>query len=741
MSTIPSASGVTREAVLDHLGRVLSSASFQGADRSTTLLRFLVERTLDGGADRLKEYTVGCEGLARGAAFDPRTDPIVRAEVSRLRNRLERYYASDGRDDTVVIELPKGTYVPQFRVRSPDAGVSGPAAGHAPSDGAVGRRRRLLAWALAGSLAMAMAFAAGVWVARRSAPAIVQPPMHVDVQLQSAGVVGSEVSTDVVLSPDGSRVVFVSMDSAGVSHLRSRRFDGSGPTDLAGTDGARGPFWSPDGHWIGFWAAGQLRKVAVDGGSPVVLCDATDLLGASWGDDGTIVAALDATRRLWRVNASGGTPKVAIDLTMDTTTGVVTGMGLRWPQLLPGGRVALYTALTALGADRANVEAVSLTDGRRHVLVKGGTFGRYIPPGYLIFVNQGALYAIRFDVRRLETRGAAVPIIDDVAYSPTFGYAQLSISAGGVMAYRRAAAGGRATVALLDSAGRWTPLLGVPRRYTWPALSPDGRRLALSVTEDGVQRIHIFANVDDPPARRVSSVAGFIAPAWTRDSRFLVVGGPRGLAWTSADGGAPHSLLQRSELAVPWSVAADGRRLAFASVDPKTAFDLWIISFDETPVGLRAGPAEPFLQSPFFETYPTISPDGQWLAYSSNASGSWEVYVRSIPDHGAPVQVSREGGRMARWAKTGHRLYFGTADQRIMVASYSVSGGRFIAGVPRQWTPVRLADTGVFPNFDLTPDDRHVVALLPAASPNDGQIANHVTLIWNFADELRARLP
>lgn len=267
--------GVEREAVLSHLQRVLSSTPFRQAERSAELLRYLVDRSLNGAGDRVKEYTIGVEVLGRAKDFDSRTDPIVRAEASRLRGRLERYYAGEGQSDTVVIELPKGAYVPRFLARP----VSAPAEIEPQVPRHERSRRPPVLWIALGMLAIAGAFAGGVWSAR---PTPVAPPqLRLDVQLQADELIASDVGTSVVVAPDGSRAVFVSTDSLGATHLRVRRFDGSPPTDLPGTTGGRGPFWSPDSRSIGFWAAGQLRKVAVDGGSPVVLCNAPDLLGAS----------------------------------------------------------------------------------------------------------------------------------------------------------------------------------------------------------------------------------------------------------------------------------------------------------------------------------------------------------------------------------------------------------------------------------------------------------------------------
>jgi len=725
---------MARDAILAHLARVLSSNAFSGAERSIALLRFLVERTIDGdGAERLKEYTVGTDALGRAASFDPRTDPIVRAEASRLRGRLERYYADEGRADDLIIELPKGTYVPRFvsRAATPAAAIA--SASSAPANRWRSRARPAV-WFIAGSAAALSAFTLGAWVARPSAPTATAALMRLDVQLQSTGSVGSEVGTDVVVAPDGSRVVFVSTDSAGVSRIRLRRFDGSSTVDLNGTEGARGPFWSPDGRWVGFWSGGQLKKTSIDGGSPVVLCAAPDLLGASWSDDGSIVARIDASNKLVRVPAAGGTPTTLLDLHS------MGGMPV-WPQVLPGGGVVLYTAISGIGADRGSIEAVSLSNGHRTVLVKGGTFGRFVPPHYLTYVNQGTLYAVRFDPRRLETRGTPVPIIDDVAYSATFGFAQLAFSDSGLLVYRRAPSNGQSIVVMIDSASHVQSLVTAPGRYTWPALSPDGRRLALSVVESGVTSISVFDNLNGAARRATSIAAASPTTAWTTDGRFLIIGTLTGLSWVPADGGTPTELLMTKRMSAPWSMSPDGRRLAFGSVSPTTAFYLWTVSVEEINGTVRASAPRPFLESPSFETYPTFSPDGHWLAYTSNQSGSWEVYVRAFPDGGDPVQVSRDGGRVPRWASGGHELFYGTDDQRVMVAPYSIHDGTFVPGRPRQWTHVRLADTGVLPDYDLTRDGRHIVALVPAGQKDEMETSNHATMVLHFVDELRRRVP
>ncbi|MDX6560151.1 MAG: hypothetical protein QOF72_3200, partial [Blastocatellia bacterium] len=276
-------SPISTESILEQLGKILASALFENAGRSRALLKFVVEAAVNNQADRLKEYTLGAEALGRGDSFDPRTDPIVRAEASRLRSRLERYYATVGQADPIIISLPKGSYVPQFLDR---AIAEETAIASIPKEAAQKfSRARWFRWLIIGAAALACAAGIGIWVSRRSAPpesSLVQ----FDVELKTRGAVGSEVGTDVILSPDGKRLVYVSLGGDGVTHLNSRPLAQSSVTELPGTEGARGPFFSPDGGWVGFEASGKLKKTPVEGGSPVVLCDSTNLLGASWGEDG-----------------------------------------------------------------------------------------------------------------------------------------------------------------------------------------------------------------------------------------------------------------------------------------------------------------------------------------------------------------------------------------------------------------------------------------------------------------------
>ena len=722
------ASAVSRDLVLEQLERVLASSLFQGAARSRALLKFIVEESLDGRTDRLKEYTIGAEALDRGDSFDPRTDPIVRAEASRLRGRLERYYAVEGQADPVVIVLPKGSYVPQF-LDQKLAAARVPAYPSALAQKAF--RSRMPIWIGAGALIAGCAFVMGWWVPQHLKRPSGSQLIQFDVELKSLGSLGSEVGTDVILSPDGTRLVFVSRGPDGVPRLNTRRLDQPQATPLAGTEGARSAFFSPEGGWVGFWASGKLKKVPVEGGSPEVLCDTNDLLGGSWGEDGNIIAAVGGGK-LSRVSSAGGTPVMVLDLTSEHASPA-------WPQVLPRGDMVLFTSVGLAGPNAATIEALSLSTGKRTVLARGGTFGRYLSNGYLTYVNQGTLFAVPFDLDQLQTSGTATPVLDRVSYSSAFGFAQLDFSRTGASVYRKDNEE-QAVVELQDGAGRTESLLAKPGHYLWPRLSPDGQRLAFVDTESGAPGVSIYERRSGRTVH-LATPKGLYLPIWTRDGRYLIVGGLDGLSWIRADGtGKSEPLTQSSRVQVPWSLSPDGGRIAYHELNPVTGFDLWTVPIQVSKAGVAAGKPEPFLRTAAYETYPSFSPDGKWIAYGSNESGSWEVYVRPFPDRGERVQVSVGGGRIPFWSPNGHELIYRTDDQRIMFVTYRTHGDSFVAQKVRPWSSTRLADTGVLANLDLASDGQRFVLLTPATTPEGQQSENHATFMLNFPSEVAKRL-
>jgi hypothetical protein len=283
---------LSEQAIREQLARILASEAFKRGSRSGRLLTYLVEQTVAGRTQYLKEYTLGVEALERGADFDPRSDPIARVEASRLRSKLEVYYGTVGSADPIVIALPKGSYVPTF-----EAHGGAPTAAASDSAERVGRAERA-GWRLvpAGALAIVVAGVAAVLFLRPE-PELSRALLRLDVALGAEGVLSTEVGSNLALSPDGSVLVFLALRADGTTRLYARRLDELTANELPGTADARGPFFSPDGRWIGFMADGKLKKTLVaGGGSPITLAAASDFLGASWGADGDIVAKLGAVR-------------------------------------------------------------------------------------------------------------------------------------------------------------------------------------------------------------------------------------------------------------------------------------------------------------------------------------------------------------------------------------------------------------------------------------------------------------
>jgi serine/threonine-protein kinase len=593
-----------------------------------------------------------------------------------------------------------------------------------------------LSWVLAGVLGLGlMVLGALLWRATR--PGELKPLVRLDVDLGPDVALGSAAGADSILSPDGSRLVYVSRN-----RLFTRRLDQPQATELPETEGAYQPFFSPDGRWVAFFARGKLKKISLAGGAPIVLCNASNGMGGSWGEDGMIVAAISIVGGLFRILPDGAKPAPVTEL--DRERGDASH---RWPQILPGGKAVLFTAHTrnSGGFDDASIEVISLRDRRKKVLMRGGTYARYLPSGHLVYVNRGTLFAVPFDVSSLEIRGVPTPVLNQVAYSSNNGDAGFESSRTGTMVYESGSArGGAVTVQWLESDGKTQALIPKSGNYGRPSLSPDGQRLAMEVSDGPSQDIWVYDLARDQMTRVTFDGNGNQVPIWTPDGRHIVFRNPEGLSWTRADGaGTPHSLIARKSVMAPWSFSPDGKLLAYHDLAPGTLYDLWTVPVENHGMELRAGKPEVFLQTASDERAPAFSPDGHWLAYGASESGEdFQVFVRAFPDNGQRVQISSEGGAYPMWSRTGRELFFEATDNRIMVAGYKLQGDFFIPDKPRLWSPTPLANRIFFSkNVDLAPDGRRIVGVMPAHGEETRQSPNHVIFLENFFDELRRRSP
>jgi serine/threonine-protein kinase len=590
-----------------------------------------------------------------------------------------------------------------------------------------------LHWTVAGALALALAIA--LWAPWRAAvPLVEHPSVALDLDLGADVSLGSTIGPAVILSPDGARLVFVSRGQDGTPRLFTRRLNEPKAAMLPKTDGAYAPFFSPDGLWVGFFAKGKLKKIRIDGGEPVSLCDAPAGRGASWGEDGNIVAELDSLSFLSLVSADGGRPTRLTEL----GPGEISH---RWPQILPGGKVVLFVAATSYGnMDPSGIAVVSLKDHRKKfVLDHAGVYARYLASGQLVYVTKGSLSGIPFDLERLEVRGVPA-MLGEVSSNPTLGSAQYDVSRSGTLAYVAGITEGLRTIQWLDGAGRMEPFASEPALYVYPRLAPDGARLAV-IESRGVDADLFVHDQERGGKTRLTNQMTVAHPVWSRDGRFVVFHSAGGMFWTRSDGaGKPQPLTRSTATQMPSSFSPDGARLVFAEVTPAGGAEIRVVQVDSGSDGLRAAEPQSFVKTSTIEVYSSFSPDGRWLAYADAEGGTYEVYVRAFPDRGARTRISNGGGMNPVWSSNGHELFYRSEDQRIMVVNYTVKGGSFVPEKPRLWSGKQLANTGTARNYDLAPDGKRFVVIMSADSAEPRETQSHVTLVVNFFDEVRRRL-
>jgi eukaryotic-like serine/threonine-protein kinase len=606
-----------------------------------------------------------------------------------------------------------------------------------------------LAWVAAAALAVAaVAGLAGWWHAARSSPP--HPPMRLSVELSPGTIIDRFAGAQLAVSPDGTRIVVAEYDSTGMRRLAIRGLDQSQFVPLSGTGSAVAfrSFFSADGQWVGFFADGKLKKIPVQGGAPVTLCDVPGFpRGGSWGDDGNIVAAFNwGYSGLFRVPSGGGAP---VQLTQPSKEKGETQHA--WPQVLPGSQAVLFTVYSTGAYDDGEISVVSLKTGERKSLHRGASYGRYLPSGHLVYLHQNTLWAARFDLTRLEVTGAPQPVLEEVN-SNISGGGDFDFSQTGTLVYVSAKAQISFPYSIwwLESTGQTKALQTPPGLYENPSFSPDGKRLAFEFATGSARTDIWVKDLERDSVSRLTNLPGLNnRPVWTPDGKTIVFSSwdqaTPGIYSIRADGaGEAQRLTELGGQVIiqyPFSISPDGKRLAFTQSGFGKPSEIWTAPIEGDREHPRLGKAEAFLHSSFSEWDPAFSPDGRWLAYSSDESGNFEVYVRPFPGPGGKSQISTGGGSRPIWSRDGRKLFFVAPDSRIMLANYTAKGDDFFtAGKPQVWSQKNLIEAGGNYTYDLTPDGKRFAVVLNPYGTEE-RSTDSVIVLLNFFDELRRKVP
>jgi serine/threonine-protein kinase len=645
-------------------------------------------------------------------ALPPSTPPAIRRLLERCLEKDAARRLRDIGDARVEIDDARHDSAPVKR-----------------ASGTTARRSDRRAVSLVAIVGLTALMAAGTAWLLKPAPAIATVPVsRLTIPLPPGDQLQPLALATLAISPDGRTIVYAASRAGGSQQLFVRSIDQSDATPLAGTQNGYGPFFSPDGRWVGFFAQGKLKKVLAAGGGLETIADAALGLGGAWSRDDTIYFVPFTTSGIWKISANGG---AAHEFThLDRSQSEVSH---RWPQVLSDGRTVLFSAWTGPGWDEHYLMAQSGENTAHRILVRGANTGRYVPSGYIVYSRAEALIAAPFDATSVSVTGPPTTLIDR-ATEQLSESAQFAVSETGTLIYvptdphvfeRR--------LVWVTRDGKVEAIGAPPNAYTDPAISPNGRFVASSV-QGPTQTLWIYDR-ERSTMTALPAIGSSQAPLWTSDGKRLVYratrGGFRTIYWRAADGsGDEERLTTSTSLETPTSISRDGTRLFFSEVAADTGADIWNVSLVD-----RRQPPQVVLQTRFYENSPHISPDGRWLAYASNESGPSEIYVQAFPALGDKLVISSDGGIEPRWSRDGRELFYRTGDK--MMAVPVTIGSSISAGAPRVLFEGRyqISDTSS-DGYDVASDGRFLM-VEPIAPP---QPAPQIAVVLNWFDDVRSRV-
>jgi Tol biopolymer transport system component len=593
-------------------------------------------------------------------------------------------------------------------------------------------RARTFAALLFGTAIVVAVITVGVdrWLTHRGATSGARSA-HVSIVLPDGYELGSTNVGSIAISPDGSRMAYVGLKD-GKNRIFVREFDEPEAKALDGTEGGDGPFFSPDGQWIGFFAGSKLRRLAVGGAALQVLADAPSHRGGTWGDDGFIYFAPTNIGGIWRVPEGGG---AATEVThLNAAAGEISH---RWPQRIAGTSTLLFSAWTGPGDDEHDVAMQTVGAQDHHLLVKGGDAPLYVAGrGKLLYVHARQLFAVPWRpsqqvLDRSVPVAAAERINDRIGNE---GYGNYVVSGDGTLAYLDAAESvGVQRLVWVSRTGAVTPVALPDRIYENVAISPDGTRAAVQIHEGTIGLwIYDFERGTLTPLR--TGAGSSQAPLWSADgTRVIYRGtrhGTRNLYWTRVDGSSDEERLTTTPgvIQTPTSLSPDGRTLLFDNSEPHelegTATWVMQLDADRRPHRLFPPPAAGHDGQ--------ISPDGKWVAYQAAVSSREEIFVSPFAGGGERRLVSTDGGTEPLWSRDGRELYF-QSGTRLMAVTVT-SGTSFSASVPRLLYDGRFfATTNLNTSFSISKDDTRFLRIQPA---DQGKGITRIELVLNWFSEL-----
>jgi len=547
----------------------------------------------------------------------------------------------------------------------------------------------------------------------------------------------------IALSPDGTMLAFVASDSSGKTRLMLRQLDNLVAKELPETEGAFYPFWSPDNRFIGFFETGKLKKIEAAGGPPVTICDAADARGGTWGVDGTIIFSPSAGDPLYRVSSAGGQPSALTKF--DTAH---QERSHRWPYFLPDGNHFLYFARASFGGvEREEDElAVGSLDGKtekRLIPAKGNV---EFANGYLLYLRENTLMAQPFDDKKLEVTGDPIPVAEPIEYDLNYNRGVFTSSKNGLLVYQASNTQNGWDVNWFSRSGQIVGKVGEPAQYGNAYISPDNTKIAYDVYDPQSRNrdIWIYDLTRNIKSRFTFDPAVDEVPVWSPDgSRIIFHSDRRGhydlYEKTTSGAGGEEILLESPEAKFPLDWSSDGKYLLYSLTAAKTKSDLWILPLtgDKKPM--------PFVESDFDEDLAQFSPDMHWIAYRSNESGGWELYVRPFlgpdgaiaRDQSRKWQISTNGistiSSNRWWSRDGLNLYYLSAENRMMVVDVKSTASNLEVGNVRPLFDVKSAGSVSFGDF--TSDAQKFLIALSVG--NQGSLP--LTLISGWDKELRKK--